>query len=375
MIRTKEVKSLRGIEGLGGEWDALLRTCPVPSVYISHAWLSAWWRHFGEPLTPCLLLFYDGAALVGAAPLARSRTTINGLPIRQLGFAINGCSQEGDFLFPAGRQAELCEALCGHLRSTAGEWDTVCLDGLEIRSGILPVLTSAAAKAGLWTSRPTTWESLVIPVSGDYESYLKGRSRKFRKGMREQETRLQRLGEVNYRRHVTAGEIREGIVTFGEIEKRSWKYTEGDAITRRENAMAFYQDVASAFATEDGFRLFTIEVNGRAIAGEFGLTFGATAYALKICYDQEFAAVSPGRLVQNFFTRDYWESGCSEIDLDRPTGFSDHWTEHSVSHAKIWIFNRRPVSSLLFALRKGRDILRLMRHRWMAERAASPEEP
>src|SRR5438067_8401460 len=83
---------------LRGEWDQLVRAMPRPSPFMLHAWLTEWWRHFGDRRRLCVQTARVGGELVAALPLCIDERG----PLRTLRFMGAGRSTLGDLLL-AGR--------------------------------------------------------------------------------------------------------------------------------------------------------------------------------------------------------------------------------------------------------------------------------
>ena len=52
------VSSAAAFEELAEEWDDLVREMPRASPFLLHAWLSEWWRHYGD--TGTLAVHWSG---------------------------------------------------------------------------------------------------------------------------------------------------------------------------------------------------------------------------------------------------------------------------------------------------------------------------
>ena len=63
------VSSAAEFEELEEEWDALVCEMPRPSPFLLHAWLSEWWRHYGEGGALAVHVVRQDGRLIGALPL------------------------------------------------------------------------------------------------------------------------------------------------------------------------------------------------------------------------------------------------------------------------------------------------------------------
>ncbi len=350
-IRVDPIATTEELASLEGPWGDLLERCPDRNVFMTHRWFVTWWKHFGEGRRLQVVRFSLGDRVVGIAPLVLERKRLRYLPVRQLCFPGNGCSLQSDLIFPEHRE-EVFRAFVGHLERTAKEWDVVFLDGISAGSSNLNLLRRALEGRSLSLAPPMTWDSLVLPVRGDWESYRQGLPQNLRKNLKVSDRRLQDLGEVAYRRFDRPEEMDGAFDILLQLERRSWKYREGQAISRNEGFVDFFRDLAAQFSRRGHFQVRIIEVNGEAVSVIFVVVDAGTVYALKSWYDQRFSEASPGTAVFHYMVRDVWDSGVSEIYLDRKTFSCGQWTRETRRYHTLRLFNRRYYSAGIDWLRK-----------------------
>src|SRR5712691_3966287 len=54
---------------LRDEWNALLESSASPCVFLTHEWLSTWWKHLSEGRKLAILSARAGGKLIGILPL------------------------------------------------------------------------------------------------------------------------------------------------------------------------------------------------------------------------------------------------------------------------------------------------------------------
>jgi CelD/BcsL family acetyltransferase involved in cellulose biosynthesis len=350
-IQVDSIVTPQELASLEAVWGRLLEQCPYRNVFMTHPWFMTWWRHFGEGRRLQVLRFSRAGQVVGLAPLVAERTRLRYFPVRQIGFPLNGCSLQSDLIFPEHRE-EVFRAFVGHLERTARDWDVVFLDGISAGSSNVEMLQRAMAGRSLSLASPTTWDCLVLPVRGDWASYQASLPANLRKNLRVSDKRLQSLGKVTYRRFDRPEEMDEAFAVLVGLERRSWKYTEGQAITRNNGFVDFFRDLATLFSPGRNFQVRVIEVDGEAIAVIFVVVDAGTVYALKSWYDQRHSHASPGRAVFHYMVEDVWDSGVSEIYLDRRTFFCGRYTRETRRYHTLRLFNSRYYSAGIGWLRK-----------------------
>jgi CelD/BcsL family acetyltransferase involved in cellulose biosynthesis len=120
-------------EELAPEWDTLVRAMPRPSPFLLHAWLTAWWRHFGEGAELAVPVARRNGQLVAALPLLVRPH----LGLRTARFLGGRQSALADLLLPPGEEPSVGMALAAQVPASA---DLVDLYGLPRHSRIAEAL-------------------------------------------------------------------------------------------------------------------------------------------------------------------------------------------------------------------------------------------
>lgn len=354
MIDIDRIHTVERLLPLEKEWDSLLLRCPHQEPYLAHDWIVRWCRSFAGSGELQILLIKEGERLIGIAPLILTRKRVRGVSIRQLGFLLNGCSVRSNLIVPPEDAKKAVSALVRYFKASAPGWDLVRLHGISEQSGILPALQEALdEKKGLRSLLPISWENAVIPLEGSWESYLKSRSRHFRKRLGVTERNLETQGKVTFTCHRDPHEVESTMEKIFDIEARSWKVERGEAMVARPDYREFYQATAKAYAEKGAWRAWILEVEGKPVASHFGFLYAGTFYSEKQSYDAGYHAISPGKAVFRFFVESsFTERFAREIDLDNKTSFSEHWADGARRYHEIQIFNRRLFSTVLFGMKR-----------------------
>lgn len=126
---------------------------------------------------------------------------------------------------------------------------------------------------------------------------------KFGKELRRKQRRLEELGEVSWHCWMGRELTQEHIETFLTLEHQGWKKENGSSLLSSPHHADFFREMSARFAA-DGRAFFTeLSLSGRVIASTSNYISGSSAFAFKIGWDQELAAVSPGLLNELEFMR------------------------------------------------------------------------
>ncbi len=133
----------------------------------------------------------------------------------------------------------------------------------------------------------------------------------------------------------------DAIENLLRLEQAGWKGKAGTALASRSASAAFIRAAATGLAAAGQLEVIELCLGDRVVAAKLNLLSGRNAFGFKIAYDEEFAALSPGLLLEieniGHLARAGhvdWMDSCA--DPDHP--MIDHlWPE------------RRPIESLLLS--------------------------
>lgn len=159
--------------------------------------------------------------------------------------------------------------------------------------------------------------------------------------LRQESGRLRRKLEQSGPVSVRASNAAASIDNLMRLEQAGWKGLAGTAMASQPSSAAFIRAAAAELAAADQLEVLELYVGERVVAAKLNLLSGRNAFGFKIAYDEEFAALSPGLLLEienvGHMARGEqvdWMDSCA--DPDHP--MIDHlWPE------------RRPIESLLLS--------------------------
>src|SRR6266700_3689986 len=192
-----KVEALIGFEGLDeSRWNGLLAQARYPSVFLSWQWQTAWARAFlcSRPLH-LLQVTDDAGALAGVLPLYDEspglRRFVGGVDV----------SDYLDLIAPAGREADVWQALLQHRAGDAAAWD---LHGLRAHSPTLEILPRISPASGLRASVEREDRCPVLELPSSWEAYLERLSGKDRHELKRKIRKLEReLPGTSVRSHAS----------------------------------------------------------------------------------------------------------------------------------------------------------------------------
>lgn len=308
-----------GLEEFGRareEWDRLAARAGSP--FLTHGWLLAWWRAFGEGEPACVLVRDRHGELRAAGFCRRTRG-----------------------------------ALASPTNDESGDWDVVAVDedsrrqawaqlaavgALRVRLERVPQTALAPASAALraagyrvtaspgpfspWRPLPPSWDALMGSVSRNARSQF-GRRRRA----------LEREGELTLRVD-TLGRDLDAVLA---LEASGWKSRQSTAITSDARTERLYREFAGAAAARGWLRLYLLELDGVPIAADYGCALENAGFLLKTGFDEHYGRLSPGLVLRGEVLRASIEEGLKRYDfLGGPDAYKLRWGGTVLPRATVW---------------------------------------
>jgi len=350
-LRVKVISAADEFNSIRSQWDSLICRAGVVHPFLSHTWLRTWWEAFGRGSELYVVTVWAEADLLAAAPMQRTRARFYGVPADAITSICNPHTPRFDFILAADAPREiLCELIWSHL-SDAG-CDVVVLQQVPAESSTLTSIQQFAQDdqwdAGWWAARPSPY----VPLGCTHSDVLDRTTDSHRYNLRKRYERLSKLGlvdiEVITDRAAALDAMKDGL----RIEAAAWKGNEGTAILSDPGVTAFYTRLAEREAELGDLRLYFLRVGGKRISFSYILRSGDTLYAVKIGYDPEYHAYSPGHMLLNLVLKEACANGYREYDfLGADDEWKFDWTTESRAHQWLFLFANRWRPRLLHRLK------------------------
>jgi len=355
-LAIEEVTTTQGLADLRAEWDRLYSAGGLDNPFVTHRWMSVWWKHFGAGGRLLVLLVKDGPEIVGIVPwmIRRLRPWA---PLRRVQFLGTGLSDRLDVLAPT-RRAEQMARVLDHLQRRRGAWDMVDLHELPEESETVAVLQDLL-RARAWGHRDEPASRCpYLPIREDWTTfYTRTKDAETRRANRRKLRRLEKDGAVAIRRRMDVGGEAPVLEQLRQMPHRDTyrgarrvSLFDGDARGR------FFEDMAASLAETGELDLWTVELAGRPIAYRFGWRTAQKHYDYFADYDPAHSQSSPGTLLLLRMMEDCFEAGLREFDFlrgDEP--YKLEWTSERRQQRRIRFFARSLRGGLLRLATRGRQ--------------------
>jgi hypothetical protein len=197
---------------------------------------------------------------------------------------------------------------CAPDSDLSGVFDAI-LNTLERQSEPLDLLLfqnaleESSVAALLKTSKPSrtisvhSHDSKYIPCRSSYAATTRDISAKFRRGIRRKMRNLTSLGRVSFESVCHDAGLAVAFEEFAQTEASSWKGSTRTALLYDHARRRFYETLTAKLAATNRCFIDIMRLDGRPIAAQYAVAAGDTYYLLKIGYDPQYKAQSPGALL------------------------------------------------------------------------------
>ena len=281
-------------------WKDLAGRAGAAEVFLSRAWIRAWWNNFGDGFRLYFITAEEGGEVIAFAPLMLDRR-------RRVRFIGDGSADYVDFAV-ATDEAGVTHGFLDFLHDNRSIWKSGLFRNVPEASSLgRSLLRPDDSQLVLWKSLTIDAPSLLI--RGHEES---ARAMLAKYSLRRSETRLRRKGKLEYRVFRSASEAKDQWPRFFEQHRlRSRdarrKSAFSDARYRRFVQDLFESDTDSSLTHFSGLFL-----NEHPVAYHFGLVSDNRLLWYKPSFDPGFAEDSPGlalirNLIEFALTNDFDE--------------------------------------------------------------------
>jgi CelD/BcsL family acetyltransferase involved in cellulose biosynthesis len=316
-LRIAVIETLKDLEALRPEWEALLGNLPNASIFSSWEWLVPWWRAFGYGQRLHVLAFRNSASqLVAAAPLSFGTFRSAGFEWKIARLMGDGSKDSDNLDLPALPEYEedFMESLLCHLVENSQQWD-ICEWNTVPENSLLVRRLPMELKKRRWPFVTTCTACSSIPLPDTWEAYTKQLSAKERGKFGVRTRRLEKVYKVQYRRCSQIQELDRDLESLFRLHQLRWEADGGPGTFCSPARRGFYRDLAALLLPRNQLQLWFLELDSRPVAAQFAFRLGHTVYSLQEGFDPDLAKDSVGYVLRAHVLRTLITEGVRTYDF------------------------------------------------------------
>ena len=351
-----------GLLGLRDDWMRLLAAMPERSFQHAFETHLAYAEHLPSPRGPttCLALS-DGERVRAIWPIEPAAQRILRVETRAWGLPAGLGNVARDAIVPPDEavRRELLPRVVSHLSETRGGPSWLVLENILETSAAWQCLASLDRRR---YCTEVVSDCAFVDCDRSAEDLAASLSKNVRAALRRRHNKLAALGDVRFEHVSDPAQLPEAFETFVKVEASGWKGEAGthSALAQRPKPLAFYRAYVAALRESGRCEVNLLHAEGRCIAASLNVRVGAEYAGLKMAYDEEYAQLSPGRLLlERVLQRCCADPGIRRYNNVTHPAWIDDWRPTVVPIHTAYIAVRGGVTPLLLRLLRLR--LRLAR--------------
>jgi CelD/BcsL family acetyltransferase involved in cellulose biosynthesis len=306
-MQIHKVTKFQDLTALENEWNDLVARSVNSNVFLSHAWVKTWWRHFGGDKEMLVLLARYNGKLEGIAPLMITKRKV----VRLIGHPI---ADYADFIL-SGRSAKVLGAFFKYLNTNKKLWDSVQLDEIPEDSPTLK-LSGLILRSEKYHFISFSNECMALDFGKD-ASQLGRLLRK--KALRRHIKSLGNLGVLEFKQITASADASKVLPIFFEQHKEIWKLRRNRSMFYDAVYQKFFLDIARELLPLQAVDIFVLCLDSRPIAVQYGFTWNGKHANYCQSYDPAFNRYSPGTVIIKLYVERLVKKGLKEVDFTRGT--------------------------------------------------------
>lgn len=342
LVKLNDVNQLRQA---AAQWDELWQRSLVQLPTLRAEPLAQWIEKFASDQELCVMILADDDRFVAALPLIERR--IKGV-VRAGEFASAFDPRCGLLLDPGANASKVARGIATAMNEQA--WRLLWLEEVEIESPTWRALWPAFDDVGMSYQISDGHQVGRTVVDGTWQEYQNTWSKSHRKSLRKSSRQLDALGAVELKLiRGRCDDLHEHLRRGFEVEDRCWKGSVGDSVVKVDGMFDFYCQQAEDLTEHDQLQLAFLELDGKAIAFEYGYIGKETYYSVKVGYDQAFAKYAPGKLLTMKILESFFANrACRYVDyLGKVTNDTRRWMTEAYTVSRVVIGANRLTSRVL----------------------------
>jgi CelD/BcsL family acetyltransferase involved in cellulose biosynthesis len=312
------------------EWNTLLKSSESNCVFLTHEWLSAWWKHLADGRRLAILTARDGDELIGLLPVAERPAQLARMMPRVLEFLGSGMigSDYLDVIAQKGRESEVMAAFAQTLTSRGLMLQLSQLRGADCAASLL----AEQLRQQTWTVTETKLN--VCPFIDlrryTWESYLATLGPNVRKNINRYLRNLPRTFDMRIECVQYPAGAPSALDTAIDLHHKRWNTAGTSEAFQSAPVIAFHRDFVSRAAERGWLRLLILWLDGNPAASLYGLRYGPTFYFYQSGFDPAYGKHSVGVATMGLAIKTAIEEGAAEYDfLHGDEEYKFHWAKET----------------------------------------------
>ncbi|MFC2157971.1 GNAT family N-acetyltransferase [Acidobacteriota bacterium] len=291
-----EVNRFEELRERSNEWQRLLESSPVNSVFLTQEWFEAWWGAFGaDSFLSVFLGLDDKGSLLGVAPFLLRGDTMAFL-------ACESVTDYCDFICKGENWSEFIRVLFHFIRTNYPKVKQIVLENIKESSPTLSIVSGLMEEGALTCRIDQVEVAPVLEIPLSYSDYQATLDRKNRHELRRKNRRAESIPELRLEVLQNRDEVAAFIPRFIQLHRESDE--DKKTFWNRPGTRTFFLDMMERLAHRGWVKVFNLTSRGSLVASLLTMNYGDELSLYNITFKRDYAPYSPGYYLFNASIKD-----------------------------------------------------------------------
>ncbi len=295
---TRVIRGYSEFTALREPWNHLAAITPLKSVFLRHEWFDAAWQALEHAIHPLILIVERRGEIICICPLALKIPPRRARGRRKLTFFSVPDTQECGLLINPDREQMAIHRIARWLNDESRIWDTLQLQDMPEHTPHRDRLMAALIEHGMRAKRSADSANYIVDVSGNWDRYYGGVSRRVKKNVNLSANRISRSGDFSLAHEDATLDPETSLEDAIRVSARSWKRDLGVTLDATLPG-AFIRRLTHLAGELGWLSIWILYVDANPIAMEYQLRYAGRVHALRADFDDNETSASPGLYVHH----------------------------------------------------------------------------
>lgn len=337
-LEIRTYRSLGELHAIEAGWKNLLAQYPQATTFSTPEWLIPWWKNFGSDQQLLVAGFFAGPRLVALAPLSLTKLRVaSAIPLHHLRLMGDGSKDSDNLDLPVipGFEEPFATSLLHFLEGERKHWDFAEFNTLPPHSPGASALRQLLARKK-WIAIEKTRPASAITLPATWEEYLGQLSSEDQKNLIRYARRLEKRYAVQIYRCSAERQLPKCLEALFEHHQARWEAAGEPGSFGSQERRNFYYELSRSLLPQNLLDLWVLELNGVAVAAQFGFRYGQRVFQLQEGNDPAYASDRVGFLLRGHVMKELIARGVQTYDfLGGEPGYKARWGAESTNYLDL----------------------------------------
>lgn len=359
------VADINQIHNARAEWNALVQTMQLPSIFLTWEWVTTWIKQFGKNYELFVLMGYENDELICILPLAKRKMRLEDGLLTQRVITFCGaielypdhldiiCSKDTD----DEKILKYIDELINFIYLGNTMFDVVMLPYLA-ENGYLSRWVQAHTVMGRMI-RAHEVVAPYTPIEGSINNLLQGMGKKKRYNLKREVRILLEQKDVHMSAVLDSEDVSTGLSELIRLHTARSDQKGIDSTFVSTDILQFHHEFIETASEHKWVRLYQLVNNSNVIASAYGFLFQDRFHYYQTGFDPTWSNFSPGNVMIYLMIDQLSQDGAKEFDfLGGNDSYKYFWTKKHRLMPTYLLFNKGIFPTVEYHAMEARRILK-----------------